>query len=437
MTEVLLINSPVKMPEVDIHARMGPPLGLGYIGAVLLENGFEVEAIDMNVPNFDSESRIGWGFDVDRLLEKLRERIVESHPMMVGISTYTETYLNALRIARIAKEIDQQIITVLGGPHVTFLPTEALKRYEVDIVVRNEGEYIMLELARFFRDGFGNLDEIKGISFRKNGTIISNPARPFIKDLDVLPFPARHLFPLNLYPYPGNVVTARGCPGRCIFCAAVAMSGGSYRMRSSENVVSELVYLLEKHDLNYCVFVDDTFTSSHDRTMRICDLISEAGLDIHWSCTSRVNTVTKEMLKRMAEVGCDNINFGVESGSQRILDSIRKGITLKQMEDAVKWALESGITPICSFMFPHPDDTEETIKETKKLMEELLRQGCHISIAVTTPFPGTYLYTHAEELGVTIISDNWEDYDCGTPVIATRNFSQKDIYKLYAGITGF
>jgi len=436
LTEVLLINSPVKMPEVDLHARMGPPLGLGYLSAVLLQNDFDVDVIDMNVP-LDHDHRIGWGFDVRQPLEQLRDRIARVHPLMVGISACTETYPNALKIVRIAKEVDSEITTVLGGPHVTFLSTEALERSEVDIVVRNEGEFTILELAGYFRDGHGKLDEIRGISFRKNGNVVSNPDRPLIKDLDVLPFPARQLFPLQLYPYPGNVLTARGCPGRCIFCAAAAMSGVRYRMRSPENVVGELIRLFEDHHINYFVFVDDTFTVFNNRTMRLCDLIDELSFDIHWSCTGRVNTVTKGMLERMAKAGCDNINFGIESGSQRILDSIKKGITLRQVEDAVKLALESGITPVCSFMIPHPDDTEETIEKTKKLMNRLLSQGCHISIAVTTPFPGTHLYDHAKELGVTMMSDKWEDFDCSTPVIATKNFSQEDIYRLRLGITDF
>jgi len=356
---------------------------------------------------------------------------------MVGISTYTETYLNALSIAGIAKEVDSEVTTVLGGPHVTFLPLEALKRSEVDVVVRHEGEFTILELARCIRDGFGSMDEIRGISFRRNGEVVSNPPRPLIKDLDALPFPARDLLSLNLYPYPGNVLTARGCPGRCVFCAATAMSGGRYRMRTPGNVVSEIIHLFEKYHLKYFNFVDDAFTASPDRAMKICDLIDESGLDIGWSCTSRVDTVTKEMLERMAKSGCDNINFGIESGCQMILDSIRKGITLRQVEDAIKWALEFGITPVCSFMLPHPEDTEETIRETKRLMRRLLEQGCHISIATTTPFPGTYLYNHAEELGVTILSDNWEDFDCGTAVIKTRNFSEEDIYRLKAGILDF
>lgn len=437
MTDVLLVNSPVKMPEFDIHARMGPPLGLGYIGAVLVENDFEVDAIDMNVPCPSSGYYRGWGVDIHRLLENLRGIIANRHPMIVGISTSTETYPNALRIASIAKEVDPETIIVLGGPHVTFLPAEALERHEINVVVRNEGEFTFLELVRYFRDGAGKLEEINGISFRSHGRIVSNPTRPFIEDLDALPFPARHLFPLPLYPYPGNVLTARGCPSQCIFCAAAAMSGGKYRMRSPENVASELIHLVEKHGLKHIVFVDDTFTVSIDRTMRICDLIDELGLDIRWSCASRVSSVTKEMLERMAKAGCENVNFGIESGSQRTLDSVRKGINLGQVRNAIKWTLESGVTPVCSFMIPHPEDTEETIRETKRLMRNLLHQGCHISISVTTPFPGTYLYNHAEELGVIMMSDDWEDFDCGTPVMATRNFSQGDIYRLQAGIADF
>ncbi len=437
MLDVLLINAPVKMPEVDSHARMGPPLGLAYMAALLLENEFSVEAVDMNVPGLEPNPGMGWGFNTDRLFKKLRQKIENKHPGIVGVSSCTESFPNALRVARIAKEVYPEINTILGGPHVTFFPAEALEKPEVDVIVRNEGEYALLELARTFKAGSGALDEIRGINFRKNGKVVSMPDRPFIKNLDELPFPARHLFLLNLYPYPGNMITARGCPHGCIFCAASAMSGGKYRIRSPRSVVNELIHMVDQYRLKYFSFVDDTFTVFQDRTARICDLIDESGLHIRWSCSSRVDSITEEMLKRMAKSGCDNINFGVESASQEVLDSVRKGITLKQVMNVVRWAVNSGITPVCSFMTPHPDDTEETIKETKKLMHRLLKMGCHISMSLTTPFPGTYLFNHSDELGVKIVSDHWEEFDCGTPVISTNNFSRKDIYKFYADIPEF
>jgi anaerobic magnesium-protoporphyrin IX monomethyl ester cyclase len=437
MLDVLLINAPVKMPEVDRHARMGPPLGLAYMAALLEKNDFRVEAIDMNVPGLEPNPSMGWGFNIDRLFYKLKQKMEKKIPRIVGISSCTESFPNASRIAGIAKEISPEIKTILGGPHVTFFPAEALEKPEVDVIVRNEGEFALLELARYFKYGAGTLDEIIGINFRRNGEVVSTPTRPFVKNLDDLPFPARHLFLLKLYPYPGNVITARGCPHRCIFCAATAMSGGKYRIRSPRSVVNELIHLVDQYRLQYFSFIDDTFTVFPDRTAKICDLIDESKLQIRWSCSSRVDSISVGMMERMAKSGCDNINFGIESASQEILDSVRKGITLKQVEDVVEWALKSGITPVCSFMTPHPNDTEETINKTKMLMHRLLDRGCHISMSLTTPFPGTYLFNHADKLGVKIESENWEDFDCGTPVISTKNLSQKDIYKLYADMPEF
>ncbi len=446
MVDVLLVNSPVKYPEIDGHARMQPPLGLAYIGAVLLENDTSVLALDMNVLHKDVQSddlsSIAQSILSDQLVPRLartrhplKNLVKREKPRIVGISTYTQTYLNALEIARTVKAVDPEIITVLGGPHVTFLPADAMKRSEVDIVVRNEGEFTMLELVKYYKDQLGSLKEIKGINFRRQGKCVATPARPSIENLDALPYPARHLLPLHSYRYPGNLLTARGCPAQCIFCAAGAMSGRKYRMRSPRNVVNELVNLYEELKLRHFTFADDTFTVFRDRTLKICDLIKESGLNMSWGCSTRVNTVTKEILERMAKSGCDNINFGVESGNQRILNSIKKGVTLKQVRDAVKWTRELEMIPVCSFMMPHPDDTLETILETKKFMKELLELGADVSLTLTTPFPGTYLYNHAKELGVTITSDNWDDFDCCTAVVATKYLSQKEIYSSIADIT--
>jgi radical SAM superfamily enzyme YgiQ (UPF0313 family) len=424
MCAVFLVNPPISnRVELYRQNRSSPPLGLAYISATLIENNINVAAIDMNVPFVDFST--------------LETRLGEEQPKIVGISAYTETYSNALRIARIAKRVNPEVVTVMGGPHVTFLPCNAVEVPEVDIAVRNEGEITMLELARYFRDGFGSLDEIKGVTFMRDGKCISTPPRPLISDLDSLPFPASHIFLLSQYQYPINISSARGCPYKCIFCAAEAMSGNSYRLRSPESVIDELTQSFERHRFQFFTFVDDTFSAFPDRTQRMCDLIKASDINVQWQCSTRIDSIAKnkDMLKRMADAGCKAVTYGVESGSQSILNSIKKGTTVEQVRKVVKWTLELGMNAYCSFMIPHPEDTVETVLQTKKLMVELLKAGAIVSISFTVPFPGTYLYEHMRELGVTALSKNWDDFSTSRePIISTKHLSLEAIKSLHNDI---
>ena len=412
-----MVQPPLPKPigEYTSSIILCPPLGLGYIASKLILDGFKVEIIDMAA--------------LDLSLNRLKREVEQREPKIVGITAETLTYKNALKAAKLVKEVDSRILTVLGGPHVTFLAEKALTNSQVDVVVRREGEITMSEVARRFLRGNGNLENIEGITYRKDGHIISNPERPLIEDLDSLPFPARELFPLDRYRVPGTLITSRGCPSKCIFCSAGAMYGGRYRVRSPESVASEVHHMIEKFNFDKFFIADDTFTVFRDRTRKICRSISD--LNVQWFCESRVNTVNKEILKEMAESGCRVIQYGVESGSQKILNSIRKGITVEQVRKAVKWSVEVGIIPVCSFMVPHPEDTLETIEETRKFMEELKSLGALVVISLTTPFPGTYLYDHAKELGLKFILEDTDRYDMATPVFTTKNLTLEQIEKAF------
>lgn len=438
MSDILLVNSPVKNPEADEHARMGPPLGLAYIAAVLIQSNYAVKALDLNVPYIKlkvTAPHILRNIDFYiheayvRSFKFLRRVITQENPSLVGISAYTETLPNALKIAEIAKAVNPEVSVVIGGPHVTFRPEDALNSKHVDIAVRGEGELTMLELTNWLLRKQGKIEEINGISFKQDNRIISTPDRPLTQNLDVLPYPARHLFKLETYPYPGLISSARGCPYQCIFCAAAAMSGKSYRTRSPENILGELLSLYHQLGINYFSFIDDTFTVYPERTIKICNLMIENGLKVQWTCSTRVNTVTKKLLEVMARSGCESINFGAESGVQSILNTISKGITKKQVRKVVKWCVDLGIRPTCSFMVPHPADTLETVKETAKFMRELLSLGANVTLAITTPFPGTYLYENAERLGLTFTSRDWGEYDCLDPVFYTKHLLTEGVYE--------
>ena len=418
MTEVLLTQPPIPPPMNSFvkDVVISPPLGLCYISSSISHSlGVDADIVDCAILNLDKDG--------------VKNEIKKRDPKIIGISTSTHTYKNALKIASLAKELNSDTTTVLGGPHSSILDRDTLQNEPVDIVVRQEGELTMIDLTNLRVFGKGDISSIRGITYRKEGSIRRNPDQPLIEDLDVLPFPARHLLPLSLYKVPATIITGRGCPSRCIFCAAKALSGERYRVRSPDNVVAETKQMLSEIKPQFLFIADDTFTIFHDRTKEICKRYKE--LAIKWVCESRVNTINEMIIKEMVGSGCYMIQFGVESGSQEILDSIRKGITIEQIRKAVRLCREHGVKAVCSFMIPHPDDTLDTIKQTKSLMEELRDLDAQIFVSLTTPFPGTYLYDNATKLGLEYVTHDTDEFNLATPVIRTKHLSIEDIEKAF------
>jgi len=412
--DILLVNASPK--RISQHSKLNPPLGLSYIASVLIQAGYDVSAIDFNVG----------GFNALRLTKILEEGV----PKILGVSTQTETYLNGLKIAEIAKQVNPAIIVVMGGPHVTVMAEEAAREKDLDVVVRGEGEYTMLELANVIIRKKNDLKLVRGIAYREDGKIKITPDRPFIEVIDELPFPARELFPLPLYASPGTVLMSRGgCPFNCLFCAVNNIWQGRRRFRKPEKVVEEIYRIIMSGQARDIIFVDDTFTLDRGRVIDLCHLLKDAdgSLRFRWKCSTRVDLVDNELLKEMYYAGCCGIQFGVESISPRILDSIGKKITPEQVRNAVRTARDVGMEVVCSFMFPHPEDTEETIRELKTFMIELGKMGVEELLSFTSPFPGTYYYKYANELGIKLLANSWDEYDAKHLIISTKFLS---IYKL-------
>ena len=414
------IHTTLVNPPYPQEAHQHPPfipLGIGYVAAVLEKNQYPVDVIDCQALKITHE-----GFMTE---------ISKRKPDIVGITSTTLTYKSALQIAKTAKEAHPNCITVLGGPHATFWDENALMECpQLDIVTRKEGENTMLEVAQRVEAGKSYYD-VLGTTCRKNGEIIKNADRPYIENLDELPFPAHHLFPLENFRKYGTIVfplsTSRGCTFWCSFCSAVRMFGRKYRMRSPKSVVDELEFLTKKYNAKQFTFYDDAFTVNQPRVQEICQEIQKRKLKIKWDCETRVDMVTKELLQQMKKAGCLAVWFGVEAGSQRVLEAVGKGITLDKTKNAFKIAREVGLMTIASTILGTPDETPETAWDTVKLIQEIKPDD--VGYYIATPYPGTPMYELVKEKGWLKITD-FNKYDTATPIFETPTISMKELREI-------
>ena len=362
-----------------------PPLGLGYLGAVLERAGHEVLILDGSAPY------------AEFTIESMAREIARWEPDLVGL---TLTISFATHTYRLIKEIKGLIDVpiIVGGPHATLFPEEPL-RFGADMVFRGEAEEGMLEVIEYV-EGRRRADEIAGLSYlNADGKPVHNPPRPPIRDLDSIPFPAKHLFIReHYYRVPsdsirfGNIVTSRGCPFRCTYCANAALSRG-WRARSPRNVVDEMKELMERYGTRKFNWFDDVATIDQNRMMEICQLIIDEGLDVEWTCITRVNAVSRELLRMMRRAGCVGVTYGIESGNPETLRRIRKGITVEQAERAVKMTYEAGMDCYVNFMFGFPWEGPGDVRMTTKFIRQLSPYVTYIQPGgVLVPFPATQIY---------------------------------------------
>ena len=279
-----------------------------------------------------------------------------------------------MKILTIAKETQPNAVTALGGSHGTFWDENALKEYPaVDIIVRGEGELTIVELAEKLEAG-AKLDGVLGITYRDGEAIHRNPDRPYIKDLDSIPFPAHHLMPLDNLKHNGKLlvplVSSRGCVYWCDFCSTVRMFGSGYRMRSAKNVVDEMQWVHEKYGVDQVTFYDDAFSVDRNRVVQICKELHDRNLKLTWDCGTRVDMVDRELMQTMKDAGCIAVWMGVESGSEAILGEMNKSIKLEQTKQAYKTAHQVGLMTIANVVLGFPGETEETAQQTVKFLQE-------------------------------------------------------------------
>lgn len=393
------------------------PISLPSIAALLRSNGFEIKLIDCMAEELDESATI--------------KQIIKFKPKMVIINFSTATFYGDKDFTlKLKKCLPKAHLTAIGV-HVTTMPKETLTETALDSIIRGEPEMTALELAQKLQEK-EKLKGIKGLTYRDNNSIINVPARDFIHNLDGLPFPARDLLKNDRYKMPVYnrpytlVVTARGCPNNCSFCTANIYYGSKIRMRSPKNVLDEIEEIIKVQHIKDITFWADTFTYDRKYVFDICEGIKKRGLKFRWMCNARVDKVDPEMLKIMKETGCQIISFGVESGSQKILNLVGKNITLKQIVQAFKWVRASKIESAAHIIFGLSGETPETIKETIKFVKKI--NPDYIQFYSAIPFPGTRFGKEATEKGW-VTTKNWSDYELGKNIISTPLLPVEELAK--------
>lgn len=395
--KVLLISP---APDSGLSEMREPHHGLAYIAAYLRsKGGFEISVIDAKT-RYQNTSQV-------------LERTSQIKPDIVGITAMTPDILWARKIAEGIKRCSPNVPIILGGQHVTILPEEVMKKFHCfDIAVLGEGEITMHELLEGTLKDNTALSQIKGIAFRDNGRVIITSPRETLYELDILPFPAWEYFPpvaseQSTYPVYGT----RGCPYRCKFCCAETL-GNKVRKRSPENIIQEIERNIQKYGSRRFWFSDETFGFDRKWAYNLLDLMVQRGLPgkIDWCCQTRVNLVDEELFFKMKKAGCFRVSFGIESGNQRILDGVAKGIRLDQVRKAVNIAKELGFETTAYFIIGHPYETPSTAKDTIDFATELNTTAVVFSKMV--PLPGTEVYEMAKrgEGNYTYVSENWDEY---------------------------
>ncbi|WP_299525311.1 B12-binding domain-containing radical SAM protein [uncultured Methanobrevibacter sp.] len=420
--KVLFINPPQTASKYKFMGVIAPPLGIAYMAAVLQENNIDVEILDASAEDMN--------------FKEVKDELIIRKPDLVALTALTPTIGRALETAQVVKKALPNSIVAIGGYHPTFNFIETLKDENIDIVIRGEGEYIMLNLVNALENNT-DLQDVKGIVYEDKNSheVIVTPEAPLINDLDSLPFPALNLLPMNKYKlldmdtHMTTMITTRGCPMQCSFCSSAAMHGRKIRQRSIENIVDEIEHLKSKYNIDTIAFMDDTFTLKKQKVIAICDEIIKRNINVMWGCTSRVDTLDEKMLRKMKEAGCITIFIGVESADQQQLNRMQKNTTISKIENAFKIARKLKIRTIASVALGMPGDTKEIMNKTIKFVHKLKPNYAIYSLA--TPYPGTKFYKESFEKNLIKIKD-WSKYTLITPILETVDCSLKDMRKIQA-----
>lgn len=428
MKKILFINPPTPekgvmiIRDLDRSGRktrektIWPQTNLAYLAAVMKNEGFSVDIIDCIA------DKIYW--------EKFEKIIDEKKPNYILFNSISSTITNDMKTAVIAKKNNAKSIAV--GSHVTALPKKSMEKFPyLDFIIMGEAEETLKELVSAIENK-RDVSSVLGIAWRKDREVVVNEKRPLIKNLDSLPIPLHELLPIKKYnlPFVGSrftfVMESRGCPFRCIFCRSPIAWNRVFRTRSSDSIFKELEYL-NKIGVKNILFHSDTFTVNKSVVVDLCKKIINSGLKIRWMCNSRVDTVDKETLDWMKKAGCEMIMYGIESGSQKVLDLSKKDITIAKIIETVKNTDEAGIKVWGYFIVGLPGENKETVEQTIQLAKSLPLTLANFAVAA--PYPGTEFQSLSVEKGW-LKSDNWEEYDQNySAIVSYPDFSSEEIVK--------
>lgn len=389
-----------------------PPTDLMYLASIAENCGFEAIIRDYSQ---------GGNFEAD---------LKEIQPNYLVANIATPTFQSDMMAVKLAKEIIPSICTIVkGAPFLTYNTNTIYENPFIDYVIMGEAELTLKDIL----DGVPD-NEILGICYRENFQPVKNDKRPFIDNLDILPFPARHLVDNSIYRRPDNgkvqavIKVARGCPFHCFFCLATPVSGAKVRTRSPENIVAELKECVEKYNIKNFLFWSDIFNFNREWTLELCQKIIESGLKITWSSNTRADTMDEEMARMMYKSGCRLVSIGVESGSQKMLDNIGKKITLDDIRNTVKILKKNKIKIYNYFVIGLPWETEETVEETIKFAIEL--DSNFISFYTATPLPGTKYFAYA--MMNKLVEGNLDFRSAYyEPVVRSEHLSKERIFELH------
>lgn len=406
-----------------------PPMDLMYMAAVAEEVGLEAKIKDYSLQEEVKGKREN-GKEDSYPFSLFTSHLKEFQPDYLVVNVTTPTLENDLSVFQTAKEILPDIITIAKGAHFLTSNTDVLYKCKaLDLIIVGEPEDTLKEILEEKA-----YPEIKGLCYRDGFVAKYTGKRPFIKDLDKLPFPARHLVDNNLFRRPDNnkvqatIKVSRGCPHHCFFCLATPVSGSKVRVRSTDNIVAEIRECVEKYKINNFLFWSDIFNFDREWTIDLCQKIIDSGLKITWASNTRADTADAEMAELMYESGCRLVSIGVESGSQFVLDKIGKSLTLSDVRDTVKIFKKAGIKIYNYFVIGLPWDDEETIEQTIEFAIEL--DSDFISFYTATPLPGTRFFRYALEQNLLDRTENWENVYYA-PVVNTHFLSKERVFELH------
>jgi len=404
MKKIIFLNPPLSLG--DLYNELGeagselPPLGLATLAAVTRDAGYETKVIDALALKLNKDKTV--------------KKILDEDPDYLGITSTTMSIFTVEQIAKEIKAKKPKMEIILGGPHLTAVPQETMKRFPVfEIGAIGESEETILELLDAL-DKNKDLNKVHGLILNQKGKITLTEKRKPIMDLDKLPFPAWDLLPNlvksyqpaadTLHRYPATLlITSRGCTGQCVFCDR-SVFGNLCRSYSADYVIEMIKKLQNDYGIKELFIEDDNFLLFKTRLKEICNRIIDEKIDITWSCLGRVDNIQPEMLKLMKKAGCWQINFGCESGSQKILDILNKGVKKEQIEKAIKMTKDAGMDVKGLFMLGNFGETKETIEETLKFIKKIKLTDFHITHF--TPLPGAEAYDMAPEYG--FFDKSWE-----------------------------